>query len=173
MRTTTPDGHGHTAGDVPTGGADVTRGRGVATSFGSVAVLGAARRTRPGPVTHAEHQPNGPAATTSNEPWSDLVDVEVEVHNGLARAILVSPGQFRLRLGENGPTVAPYDFDTGVRELAPQQRVRTTISYLAPTQGATALNLMYEDTGQAGSGVSTPAVLVLALSNGSTAEVRP
>ena len=91
----------------------------------------------------------------------------------MARAILVSPGQFRLRLGANGPTVAPYDSDIGVRELAPQQRVHATISYLAPTQGATALNLMYEDTGQTGSGASTPAVVVLALANGSTTEVRP
>ena len=80
----------------------------------------------------------------------------IEVHNGLDRPILLSPGQFRLQVGLDGPSVAPYDFELAVREVAAHATVSGWISYLAPPGGAAALSLSYDDVAR-----SEPTTLVL------------
>jgi len=114
-----------------------TRGRGKWTTFGSVAVLGWSRHRHAADASvhgHAQHQ-GGHGADLIGGPhgiWPQTVVVGVEVHNGLDRPLLFSPGQFRLRVGEGGPTVTPYDTE-GPAEGLPAGSTRTTwVSFLAP-----------------------------------------
>jgi hypothetical protein len=144
------------APDGPAGGrATPSRGRGAATSFGSVAVVGALRAPRPDDGGHLHGDGQAPSGALLDSTWSDTVRADVEVHNGLDRAVLMSPGQFRLRVGRDGPTVSPYAVGSVAGPVAPGATVTTWVTYLAPA-GATALSLEYTDTGR-------PGVLRLAL----------
>lgn len=121
----------------PTRTGPPTRGRGAPTAFGSVAVLGSSRRTRTldGGTAHlhGDHHPERPAAAAALPGlWSDTVRVEVEVHNGLNRPLLFSPGQFRLRVGTNGPSVTPYDAERPPGSLPAGRTLTTWVSYLTP-----------------------------------------
>lgn len=132
------------------GRTTITRGRGAPTSFGSVAVVSASLAPRTPRAAQASH--GGHAAATADDatvaahnPWADALRVDIEVHNGLDRPILLSPGQFRLQVGPDGPSVAPYDFELAVREVAAHTTVSGWISYLAPPGGAATLSLSYDD----------------------------
>jgi hypothetical protein len=116
----------------PDGARVKSRGRGRWTRFGTVAVLGATRRelVSADAGEHAHHAAMTSASTHTT--WSGRVEVEVEVHNGTDRPILVSPGQFRLRVGNTGPTVSPYEAGWPVGPLAPAATVTSWVSYLAP-----------------------------------------
>ena len=143
------------------GGTTITRGRGAPTSFGSVAVVSASlapRTPRAAQSRHGGHAATaaGDATVAAHSPWADAVRVDIEVHNGLDRPILLSPGQFRLQVGPDGPSVAPYDFDLAVREVAAHTTVSGWISYLAPPGGAPRLSLSYDDVAR-----SEPTTLVL------------
>jgi len=72
--------------------------------------------------------------------------VDVEVHNGSDNPIMVSPGQFRLRVGGTGPTVSPHRAGWSVGPLGPSETVSSWISYLAPP-GAFDLWLEYAEPG--------------------------
>jgi hypothetical protein len=96
-----------------------SRGKGEWTTFGSVALLSAVR------LAHTV-APHGHAA------GSDLVRLDVEVHNGLRRPLLFSPGQFRVRMDGRGPTVTPYDAERAAGALAGGTTTRTWVSYLVP-----------------------------------------
>lgn len=111
-----------------------TRGRGRWTRFGTVAVLGA---TSGHLVARGGHNQKLVANTpVKHRTWSETVRIEVEVHNGSDQPILVSPGQFRLRLGGGGMTVTPYDAGWSVGPLGTSETVASWISYLAPPGGA-------------------------------------
>lgn len=111
-----------------------TRGRGRWTRFGTVAVLGASRQhLSAGNGHHQQAVSNVPA---KHRTWSETVRVDVEVHNGSDQPILVSPGQFRLRLGAGGMTVTPYDAGWSVGPLGASETVASWITYLAPPGGA-------------------------------------
>jgi len=114
-----------------------TRGRGRWTSFVPVAVLGAARHAGGAAHQAGTHDHAAPAGTTLavHDPWRDTVEVDVEVHNGTDRPMLVSPGQFRLRVGADGPTVTLYGADRAAGELPAGSTTRMRISYLAPPPG--------------------------------------
>jgi hypothetical protein len=113
----------------------VTRGTGRATSFGSVAVLGAVRRSRQGAsqVTDTGHG-LGHDDVDQGHGWPDLVRVRVEVHNGTRRDLLTSPGQFRLRVGPDGPTVSPFAWEHGPGALSARTTRAGWVDFLAPQE---------------------------------------
>jgi hypothetical protein len=116
----------------------ISRGAGAWTSFGTVAVLRAERQSRLGAATSAAgHGDHASAPVTSLEPgnhtFADVVALEVEVHNGTSGPVLLSPGQLRLRLGEQGPTVTPRDSGRAVGAVAAGATERLWVSYLAPS----------------------------------------
>lgn len=128
-----------------------TRGRGTWTTFGSVAVLGWSRHPHAGDASVHAHSRHGGAdqADLIGGPhgiWPQTVVVGVEVHNGLDRPLLFSPGQFRLRVGPGGPSVTPYDTEGAVESL-PARSTRTTwVSFLAP-QDAEHLAVEFTEAG--------------------------
>jgi hypothetical protein len=119
----------------------VTRGRGLATSFGSVAVLDAVRRPRNGEATPTAHS----SGHDGGHGWPDLVRVRVEVHNGTAHPLLASLGQFRLRVGTDGPTVTPFAWQHDPGALAPRSTRTSWVEYLAPPDDD--LWVEFEDAG--------------------------
>lgn len=121
----------------------ITRGAGTWTSFGSVALLSARRQTGGG--SRATHQASA-APGSSEHAWPDVLRVVLEVHNGLGRYLLFSPGQFRLQVGPAGTTVAPLVSDGRPRAIAPGATVTTWVSYLAPA-GERATMLEFADAG--------------------------
>jgi hypothetical protein len=124
----------------------IVRGRGSWTSFGSVAVLAAARGVRHDAAAHLHHDPGPAGEPLANRTWSTTVRVEIELHNGSDRPVLLSPGQFRLSLGTTGTTVAPYDAGRPVAAVPPARTVRTWVTYLAPIEEPD-LTLRYDDPG--------------------------
>lgn len=119
-----------------------TRGRGTWTRFGSVAVLSAARRAHS--AGHA-----GQSVAGAHQSEVDLFWVDVEVHNGLGRPLLFSPGQFRLRLGPRGATVTPFDAGATAGALTGGSTLRTWVSYLVP-RGASELRVEFTDAAPSG-----------------------
>jgi hypothetical protein len=126
----------------------IVRGRGSWTSFGSVAVLAAARDVRHDAAAHLHHDPAAAGGPLANRTWSTTVRVEIELHNGSDRPVLLSPGQFRLSLGTTGTTVSPYDAGRPVAAVPAGRTVRTWVTYLAPVE-ETDLTLRYDDPGLA------------------------
>ena len=136
--------------------AVLSRGRGTWTGTGTIAVLGLTRCACIGHPGRADHHS---AVDTSVHPrhrvWPDVVTLDVEVHNGLASAVLFSPGQLRLRIGPDGPTVTPLAAGFSPGPAAGGSTSRTWVSFLAPAD-ATDLHLQYSEP-------ATPDVMVLAL----------
>jgi hypothetical protein len=125
----------------------VTRGRGTATSFGSVAVLDAVRRPRNGAATPTAHSGGHDQDDHDiGHGWPDLVRVRVEVHNGTAHPLLASLGQFRLRVGTDGPTVTPFAWQHDPGALAPRSTRTSWVDYLAPPHDD--LWVEFEDAGE-------------------------
>lgn len=112
-------------------GGTLTRGRGAWTSFGSVAVLGS-RREAFVVTGHGGHA--GDTRHGGHAGGTDLVRVEVEVHNGRAAPLLFSAGQFRLRFGARGVTVTPFDVGEPPAAVAGRSTRRTWVSYLVPRE---------------------------------------
>ncbi len=130
--------------------APPTRGRGEWTTFGTVALLGWSRLAlAPGTTGHEHgHAPvhehvHGPARAASAVPvpsavhgaWTDAVVVDVQVHNGSRSPIELSPGQFRVRVDEGGPTVSLYSADRSSGPLEADSTSTLRISYLVPPPG--------------------------------------
>ena len=124
--------------------APPTRGHGAWTSFGTVALLGWSRLAlaagAPGHAPVHEHV-HGPAASAVPVPsavhgaWTDAVVVDVQVHNGSRSPIELSPGQFRVRVDEDGPTVSLYSADRSSGALEAGSTSTLSISYLVPPPG--------------------------------------
>jgi hypothetical protein len=115
----------------------------------TVSVLGSRRGSlRAGHASHSHHAPPSTVAAEHLE-WSDTVVTDVEVHNPTQRPLLVSPGQFRMRVGGDGPTVSYYDSERAVGVLAAGRTVRMWISYLVPP-GSPPLSLEYAAAGATG-----------------------
>lgn len=123
----------------------ISRGSGTWTSFGTVRITGAERQWRlpqdlggSSPTAAASSNHHGGAAAGSgvqpmNFTWGDHVVLELEVHNGLDRPVLFSPGQLRLKVGPDGPTVTNRSPNVGKGALEPGATNRFWISYLAPS----------------------------------------
>ena len=130
--------------------APPTRGHGAWTSFGTVALLGWSRLAlaagAPGHEhehahAHAPAHVHGPAAVAVPVPsavhgaWTHAVVVDVQVHNGSRSPIELSPGQFRVRVDEDGPTVSLYSADRSYGALEAGSTSTLRISYLVPPPG--------------------------------------
>ena len=111
------------------------------TSFGAVALMGSSRVAL-GPPPESRHHHAGPAGhghVSSDTPvpsavhgaWTDAVAVDVAVSNVVARPMLLAPGQFRMRVDDDGSTVSLYSAD---RDTGPVGRgwTRMRITFLAP-----------------------------------------
>ena len=156
----------HTSGGPTHGRA----GRAIATSFGSVALLGSSRPLL-APAGVAQHE-HGHAASGALVPsavhgaWTDAVEVDVEVHNGLHSPMELSPGQFRVRVDDTGPTVSLYSADRDAGPVEPGSTTTMRIRYLVPPQEH-GLSLEFADTGAAA------AVLLGTLERAGGQEARP
>lgn len=141
------DGSG---GERSSGSRAPTRGRGARTAFGSVAVLSASWQRSPQdaavPQHGDRHLPENPEQVARHGVWSQAVLVGVEVHNGLDRPLLFSPGQFRLRVGHHGPTVTPYAAAGSSRGLPAGSTLTTWVSFLTPDDAAD-LAVEFTETG--------------------------
>ncbi|HEX8781002.1 MAG TPA: hypothetical protein VF728_07515 [Nocardioides sp.] len=131
-----------------TGPLGPTRGAGVTTSFGSIVLLGwAYEALAPGSAAHGSGDPVGrgghpagavrdraprPVPSAVHGAWTDAVAVELEVHNGSRAPLVLSPGQFLVRVQRGGPTVALYSADHGGEPVAPGTSTRMQIRYLVP-----------------------------------------
>ena len=131
------------------------RGRKHKTRFGTVAVVAARRE----PARHAQEPGHSEAA---HAVWSHRVIALVERRNDSNRPVLVSPGQFRLRLGVSGPTVSYYDSEPSGGQLEPGRTRQLRISFLTPGE-TDAVALEYTEAG-AKAALTTP--LNLGLSTG-------
>jgi hypothetical protein len=111
-----------------------TRGRGMWTTFGSVALLGWNSQHHGAAGVATRHGDHDAAADGANPHgiWTESVLVGVQVHNGLDRPMLFSPGQFRLRVGADGPTVTAYDAERPPGGLPARSTLTTWVSFLAP-----------------------------------------
>lgn len=105
----------------------------------AVRVLAASRRPRPPGAGAHSH--------TQAESWPDVVRVELEVQNTGATAVLLSPGQFRLRVPE-ALTVMPCAWLHGPAALEPGGVRRTWVEYRAPA-GTEPLRLEFTAAGAA------------------------
>lgn len=141
-------------------------GQAARASFGSVRVVRAGRRGRfaagsqalrtpPGPGDFARlasmsaaapaaagshgHSGDNPATAFGqpvNDTWGDVVVLEVEVANTGASPRLFSPGQLRLKLGADGPTVTPRDASRRPGAIPAGATEVVWVSYLAPSDAA-------------------------------------
>jgi hypothetical protein len=135
-----------------------TRRREARTSFGSIVLLGSSRlvAARVGAASHGRHHGDHghdvsgiPVASAVHGAWTDAVLVEVEVHNDLSRAMELSPGQFRVRVADGGPTVSLYSADRDAGAVAAGSTTTMRIHYLAPPPDR-ALSLEFADPGATG-----------------------
>ncbi len=129
-------------------------GRTARTSFGSVVLLGSSRLVlaRKGAASNGHHSQDGlgtPVASAVHGAWTDAVLVDVEVHNSMSRAVGLSPGQFRVRVADGGPTVSLYSADREAGSVEAGSTTTMRISYLAPPPDSS-LSLEFEDTGATG-----------------------
>ena len=144
-------------------------GLAIATSFGSVSLRGSRLLLAPAGVAQHEH---GHAASGALVPsavhgaWTDAVEVDVEVHNGLHAPMELSPGQFRVRVDGTGPTVSLYSADRDAGPVGPGSTTTMRIRYLVPPP-AHGLSLEFADTG------ATAAVLLGTLERVGSQEARP
>lgn len=128
-----------------------TRGRGHRTSFGSVALLGTSRLVLAPAGTASHGHASGhavsqePVASAVHGAWTDAVVVDLEVHNGLRRAMELSPGQFRVRVDADGPTVSLYSADRDAGPVAAGSTTKLRIRYLVPPPDRL-LSLEFADT---------------------------
>ncbi|WP_155853016.1 hypothetical protein [Arthrobacter sp. H14] len=117
-----------------------TGARGRQTSFGTVEIRKAERRPR---LSASEASATGVSSghnhggTGSLEPgnhtWADVVLVELEVQNLQNYPILLSPGQLRLKVGDDGIGVTPNGTGRQSGPIAAGATERFAISYLAPS----------------------------------------
>ena len=128
-------------------------GVGQLTAFGRVAVLRARREHRTGAAAGPHHgraaaDPANELLAPQHQVWSDYVSVDIAVENASARPVLLSPGQFRLRVGDTGPTVSLYDAGRQVLSLPAGATLTTWVGFLAPPEES-AFGIEYTEAGAA------------------------
>ena len=123
-----------------------------ATAFGRVAVLGARREHGSGPAgSHHGRNASGAGSdhlAPQHQPWTDILRAEIEVENLSRRPVLLSPGQFRLRVGATGPTVSLYEAGHRVLALAGGTVLTTWVGFLAPPEESS-FTIEYTEAGAA------------------------
>ena len=122
----------------------ITRGRGVWTASGTIAVLGFSRQLRT--LGHGGEHLSAASTAVVGHTWPIVLTADVELHNGLDRPLLVAPGQLRLQVGAEGPTVSPLAAGFRAGPQAAGATLTTWVSYLAPDDERP-LTLQYSEPG--------------------------
>ncbi|HYM63398.1 MAG TPA: hypothetical protein VES61_01850 [Gaiellaceae bacterium] len=115
-------------------------GHAYATSFGIVSVERAAK---------LKGAP-GVAADASRHTASDIalqVEIQVTAMNRLTRPVIYSPGQFRLRLGPGGQTIAAVKSGRP-GSLAPGEHTRARLRFMVPDGSSGRLAVQFDDIGR-------------------------
>ena len=119
---------------------------GVKTSFGSVRLTEAERQLRflpsgqggdeagerPG-TAHSGHEAVGATVQPANSTWGEHLALRLEVRNGSDRPVLFAPGQLRLQIGSDGPTVTNRDAEPVAGQLPAGTTTSLWISFLVPS----------------------------------------
>lgn len=121
-------------------------GRRIRTSFGSVQLVASRWEAGAG-------QPSTSRPAEVTTAWSDRIVVLVEVRNESGAPVRVAPGQFRLRVGSDGPTVALLLAEPHGGVVAPGRVLQLRLTFVAPP-GHPALALEYLEAGGAASHVA-------------------
>lgn len=121
------------------------------TAFGRVSVIRAVRG--PSGVGLRSHHGRIPTPARAHlDPrhlvWSDQVRVDVQVDNSSRRPVLLSPGQFRLRVGETGPSVSLCDAGVPMVTVPPRTSLTSWVSFLVPPDEAV-FGVEYTEAGAA------------------------
>jgi hypothetical protein len=134
-------------------GQDATpaHGRRIRTRFGSVQLV--ASRWEAGTGQPGTGQPGTGRSGEVATAWADRIVVLVEVRNESGSPIRVTPGQFQLRVGSDGPTVALLLAEPHGGVVAPRRVLQLRLTFLAPA-GHPALALEYQETGAPASHVA-------------------
>ncbi|MHA7139907.1 hypothetical protein [Arthrobacter sp. CAL618] len=133
---------------------------GVKTSFGSVRLTEAERQMRLPPAqdssgggTSAQavtgHRGHGPAVIghsvqPANSTWGDHIALRLEVHNATDQPVLFAPGQLRLQVGVDGPTVTNRDAEAVTGPLPAGSTTSLWINFLVPSD-ETSLSAEFTD----------------------------
>ncbi len=116
-----------------------TGSRGRQTSFGTVEIRKAERRPRLSAAGTAAGAASGhnhggsDSLEPGNHTWADVVLLELEVQNVKNIPILLSPGQLRLKVGDDALGVTPFDTGRGAKPIAAGATERFAVSYLTPS----------------------------------------
>lgn len=116
--------------------------RRIRTSFGSVQVVASRWEAGTGPATGEPAEPSEAAAAA----WSDRVVVLVEVRNETRQPVRVAPGQFRLRVGSQGPSVDFLRAEPHGGTVAPGRMLHLLLTFPASRE-STSFGLEYWDPG--------------------------
>jgi hypothetical protein len=120
----------------------VAGGDAVRTSFGTVQITSAERQSRlqaksggsdPAHATHAEASNPRGLQQPANNTWGSHLLVELTVHNDTAAPILLPPGQLRLKVGTDGPTITNRGSSGVPATLGTNETARMLISFLIPS----------------------------------------
>ncbi|MHA7154609.1 hypothetical protein [Arthrobacter sp. TMN-50] len=147
---------------------------GTKTSFGSVRLTEAERQLRflsangpdgadaqnlPG-TAHGGHSALGSTlggtAQPANSTWGEHLALRLEVRNDSDQSVLFAPGQLRLRIGADGPTVTNRDAEAITGPLPAKSTTSRWINFLVPSD-ETRLSAEFTDPW----GGSAPLVLEL------------
>lgn len=128
--------------------------RRIRTSFGSVQVVASRWEAGARPAAVEPADPSGVGAAA----WSDRVVVLVEVRNETRRPVRVAPGQFRLRVGSQGPSVDFLRAEPHGGTVAPGRVLHLLLTFPG-SQESTSFGLEYWDPG-AGTSLAVTAARV-------------
>ena len=129
--------------------------RRIRTSFGSVQVVASRWEAGTGPAAGEPTEPSGVAAAA----WFDRVVVLVEVRNETRQPVRVAPGQFRLRVGSQGPGVDFLRAEPHGGTVAPGRMLHLLLTFPV-SQESTSFGLEYWDPG-AGMSLATAAARIV------------
>ncbi|MBE0008225.1 hypothetical protein DXT87_00290 [Arthrobacter sp. AET 35A] len=135
----------------------------VKTSFGSVRLIEAERQMRflpqpgqgsasPGELpspAHRGHDAVSNAVQPPNSTWGEHLALRLEVRNDSDQPLLFAPGQLRLQIGADGPTVTNRDAEPVTGPLLAGTATSLWISFLVPS-GETGLTADFTDSGGGG-----------------------
>lgn len=129
-------------------GGSVFGSSGVRTSFGTVQITSAERQSRlqakadgsgrVGPTTGSSHASHGGSSSRelqqpANNTWGSHLLIELTAHNDTPAPILLPPGQLRLKVGTDGPTITNRGSSGVPAQLGAGETARMSISFLVPS----------------------------------------
>lgn len=124
---------------VPAREQPVRPGGGTLTSYGWVVLvrtsrfdIGEVQGSVGGAHGHGAAGPGRPVPSRVHGAWSGAARFDVAVHNASRQAVGLSPGQFRVRVDDAGPTISLYEADRDADPLGAGATATLRITYLVP-----------------------------------------